>query len=196
MTQSVELTLDAGTDRAIRDQWALLAEAGLPTEQRDPVERGEGTPRDRRGVSSPSHRPHVTLYAGTTLDAAADRQLPELFAGLDLRLRIGSVLLFGPRRGQVVLVRQVVPSQELLSLQAAVAALCAASPEGQFGPGRWTPHVTLARRVPLGQIAAVLTALGEVPELDAVSRDSRRWDSDRRETWSLSLPTCQDVTGL
>jgi hypothetical protein len=45
--------------------------------------------------------------------------------------------------------------------------------------------VTLARRVPVGQLGAVLTALGEVAELDTVSRDCRRWDSDRRETWSL-----------
>lgn len=171
MTQSVELILDAGTDRVVRDQWALLAEAGLPTEQ--------------RSVPSPSHRPHVTLYAAATLDEEADRRLPELFAGLDLRLRLGSVLLFGPRRGQLVLVRQVVPSLELLALQAAVATHCGASPDGQFGPGRWTPHVTLARRVPVAQVGAVLTALGEAPELDAVSRDCRRWDSDRRETWSL-----------
>ncbi|WP_375422980.1 2'-5' RNA ligase family protein [uncultured Friedmanniella sp.] len=171
MTQSVELTLDDETDRAVREQWAALAEAGLPTEQ--------------RVLPSPSHRPHITLYAGPTLDSEADERLPGLFAGLRLRFRIGAVLLFGPRRGQVVLVRQVVVGRELLALQEAVATLCGASPEGQFGPGRWTPHVTLARRVPTGQVGAVLTALGEVPELDAVSRDGRRWDSDRRETWSL-----------
>jgi 2'-5' RNA ligase len=174
VTQSVELTLDAEADRAVRDQWALLAEAGLPTEQRT--------------VPSPSHRPHVTLYAGQTLDAEADGRLPELFVGLDLPLRIGSVLLFGPRRGQVVLVRQVVASQELLALQQAVAERCGASPDGQFGPGRWTPHVTLARRVAVGQVGAVLAALGEVPELMAVSRDCRRWDSEHRETWSLTAP--------
>jgi 2'-5' RNA ligase len=174
VTQSVELTLDAAADRAVRDQWALLAEAGLPTEQRT--------------VPSSSHRPHVTLYAGGTLDAEADRRLPELFTGLDLPLRIGSVLLFGPRRGQVVLVRQVVASQDLLRLQEAVATRCGAEPDGQFAPGRWTPHVTLARRVPLGQVGAVLAALGEVPELAAVTRDCRRWDSERRETWSLTAP--------
>lgn len=173
MTQSVELTLDAEVDQAVRGQWARLAAAGLPSEQ--------------RSAPSPSHRPHVTIYAGGMLDAEADQRLPELFAGLDLRLRIGSVLLFGPRRGQVVLVRQVVASQELLALQQEVAARCGAAPDGQFGPGRWTPHVTLARRVPLGQVGAVLAALGEVPELDAVSRDCRRWDSERRETWSLTV---------
>jgi 2'-5' RNA ligase len=171
VTQSVELTLDAEADRAVREQWAALAEAGLPTEQRT--------------TWSPSHRPHVTLWAGPTLDAEADERLPELVVGLDLGLRVGSVLLFGPRRGQVVLVRQVVASRELLRLQEDVARVCGASPEGQFGPGRWSPHVTLARRVPVGQVGAVLTALGELTELDAVSRDCRRWDGDRREAWTL-----------
>jgi 2'-5' RNA ligase len=172
VTQSVELTLDQASELAVREQWAALAEAGLPTEQ--------------RVLPSPSHRPHVTLYAGAALDAEVDERLPQLFSGLDLAFRIGSVLLFGPRRGQVVLVRQVVPTGALLALQQEVATLCGASPDGQFGAGRWTPHVTLARRVPVGQVGAVLTALAEVPELDVTSRDCRRWDSDRRETWSLT----------
>lgn len=172
MTQSVELTLDAATEAAVREQWARLAEAGLPTEQ--------------RRQPSPSHRPHVTLYAADTLDDGADAGLPALLAGLELPLQVGSVLLFGPRRGAVVVVRQVVPSGELLALQTRVAALCGADPGGQFGPGRWSPHVTLARRVPLGQLGAVLSALGDLPDLTAVSRRCRRWDSERRETWELT----------
>ena len=171
MTQSVELTLDAVADAAVRDQWARLAEAGLPTEQ--------------RVRPSPSHRPHVTLFAGDTLDEAADARLPEVVADLRLVLRVGAVLIFGPRRGTHVVVRQVVVSRELLDLQARVAALCGADPAGTFGPGRWTPHVTLARRVPTAQVSPVLAALGELPELEATVRRCRRWDSDRREAWDL-----------
>ena len=169
MTQSVELALDAGTENAVRGQWALLAEAGLPTEQ--------------RVQPSPSHRPHVTLFAADALDAAGDDQLPSLLTGLDLTVRVGAVLLFGPRRGAFVVVRQVVPSPELLAVQAAVATLCGADPAGQFGPGRWSPHVTLARRVRTDQVSAVLAALGDVPDLEGRSQRCRRWDSDRRETW-------------
>lgn len=174
MTQSVELTLDAGADAAVRAQWARLAEAGLPTEQ--------------RSQPSPSRRPHVTLFAADTLDAGADERLPELFVGLDLELRLGGVLLFGPRRGSYVLARQVVVSAPLLTLQTAVAALCGAGPDGHFGPGRWTPHVTLARRVPADQVEDVLAALGGLPEVVAVSRRCRRWDSERRKTWELVRP--------
>ena len=172
MTQSVELTLDARTDGAVREQWARLAEADLPTEKRT-------QPR-------PSHRPHVTLFAAEAIDPGADARLPELLTGLSLELRIGGVLLFGPRRGKVIVVRQVVLSRALLELQTAVAALCGADPAGQFGPGRWTPHVTLARRVPTAQLGSVMTALGDLPELEALSRRCRRWDSVQRETWELT----------
>lgn len=172
MTQSVELTLDAGTDRAVRELWARLAEAGLPTEQ--------------RASPAPSHRPHVTLFAAGQLDPGADEALPALFSGLDLTLRLGGLLAFGPRRGSVVLARQVVVDRPLLDLQSAVGALCGADPEGHFGPGRWTPHLTLARRVRVDQLTAVVQALGDLPELVGTSRRCRRWDSEQRETWELT----------
>ena len=171
MTQSVELTLDEDADTAVRSQWGRLAAAGLPTEQ--------------RAQPSSSHRPHVTLFAADALAAEADARLPGLFDGLDLELRLGGVLLFGPRRGSYVLARQVVVSPPLLALQTAVAAVCGADPDGQFAPGRWTPHVTLARRMPQDQVADVLAALGGVPDLLATSRGCRRWDSERQETWEL-----------
>jgi len=172
VTQSVELTLDHEAEQAVRDQWSRLAAAGLPTEQ--------------RAQPSASHRPHVTLVALEHLAPEADEALPAALAGLDLELRIGGLLLFGPRRGSVVLARQVVTSRPLLALQSAVAALCGADPGGHFGPGRWTPHVTLARRVPLDQLEDVVAALGASPEIAASARRCRRWDSERRETWELT----------
>ncbi len=173
MTQSVELTLDPRADDAVRELWALLAAEGLPTEQR------------RSPSPSPSHRPHVTMVAVDHLDPAADAALPGLLSGLDLPLRLGGLLAFGPRRGHVVLARQVVADRPLLDLQAAVALLGGADPDGHFGPGRWTPHVTLARRVPVGQLSAVVHALGDLPELETRSRQCRRWDSERRVAWDL-----------
>ncbi|CAA9302299.1 MAG: hypothetical protein AVDCRST_MAG48-1424 [uncultured Friedmanniella sp.] len=172
MTQSVELALDADAERAVRELWARLADAGLPTEQ--------------RATPSPSHRPHVTLLAADRLEPEADAALSGLLEGLDLPLRLGGLLAFGPRRGSVVLARQVVVGRPLLDLQTAVAALCGADPDGHFGPGRWTPHVTLARRVPVEQLSAVVAALGDLPELLATSRRCRRWDSEQRTTWELT----------
>src|SRR4051794_882210 len=110
MTQSVELLLDQASEAVVLGEWTRLAEAGLPTEQ--------------RVVPSPTHRPHVTLWAGPAIPAAVAATPPGVVAGLALPLLLGSLLVFGPRRGQVVLVRQVVASAALLDLQARVATLC------------------------------------------------------------------------
>jgi 2'-5' RNA ligase len=172
VAQSVELTFDAFTDRAVTDQWRRLAAAGLPSAERP--------------QPSEHHRPHLTLFAGERICAGAEAELPGLVAGLDLDIRIGSVLLFGPRRNSYVLVRQVVPSVELLALQQEVAQVCGADPEGQFGPGRWTPHVTLARRIVAQQVGPALLELGTVEEVSTSVRDCRRWDGDARRAWWLT----------
>lgn len=132
MAQSVELLLDERADAAVRRQWNLLTDAGLPSERRaDPR-----PPVDH-------HCPHITLYAGDALPADAEDRLAELVSGLRLELQLGAVTVFGPRRGRAILVRQVTPSVPLLQLQEQVAAVCGAEADGQFGAGRWAPHVTL-----------------------------------------------------
>ena len=172
MTQSVELLLDDAADTEIRAEWDRLGDAGLPTA--------------RRTEPSPHHAPHVTLWAGQQLGAAADARLRPLFTDLDLALMIGGVLLFGPRRWGWVLVRQVLVSTELLALQQRVVRVCG-SGYGQFGDGRWSPHITLARRVDGDQIGAALRALGHPPaELTATVRLARRWDGDRKIAWPLT----------
>ena len=173
MTQSVELLLDAVADAEIRAQWDRLGDAELPTA--------------RRTEPSPHHAPHLTLWAGDSVSAETDAALPGLFRGLDLEVVVGSVLLFGPRRGAYVLVRQVPVSAALADLQRQVAELCGARPQGQFGDGRWSPHVTLARRVATEQVGSALTALaGSAAELTAAVRQARRWDGDRKQAWWLS----------
>jgi 2'-5' RNA ligase len=173
MTQSVELLLDDATDAELRRQWDRLGDAGLPTA--------------RRIKPSPSHAPHLTLWAGDVVDAADDRVLPELFADLDLELMIGSLMLFGPRRGCYVLVRQVVASKPLLDLQQQVVRTCGTRAYPGFQSGRWSPHITLARRVRVDQVSPSLAALGGAPpELVTRIRHARRWDSDRKLAWLLT----------
>jgi 2'-5' RNA ligase len=173
VAQSVELLLDDGADAAIRRQWRLLAEAGLPSEQRT--------------GSVTHHRPHLTLFAAGSVPSEAEQALPGLVAGLDLSVQVGAVMMFGPRRGRVILVRQVTASLELLELQSRVASACLADPTGQFGPGRWTPHVTLARRVPLSQVPDALEALGPSADRPVSVRITRcrRWDGTRKTAWML-----------
>jgi 2'-5' RNA ligase len=171
VTQSVELLLDVESDAAVRTEWQALSAAGLPTEQR---------------TSSDSHRPHITLFAGDTLAPDSDLRLPGLVAGLDLHLRLGGLMLFGPHRDRFVLVHQVVPSIALLQLQQRVAEVCGGS-DSYFAPGEWTAHVTLARRLGRAQIPEALGALLPCSAVGHPLRVSRcrRWDSDGRRTWLL-----------
>ena len=86
-----------------------------------------------------------------------------------------------------VLVRQVVVSAALAMLQHAVAEHCRGSAFGGFDDGEWSPHVTLARRVGIDQVAPALRALARAPnELTATVRRARRWDGDRRQAWLIS----------
>ena len=173
MTQSVELLLDPAADAEIRAQWDRLGDAGLPTA--------------RRTAPSPHHAPHLTLWAGDSVSAETDAALPGLFHALDLEVVIGSLMLFGPHRGAYVLVRQVPVSAALIDLQQQVAVLCHAHPYGQFGDGRWSPHVTLARRLAAHQVGSALAALdGSPAELTATVRRARRWDGDQKRAWWLS----------
>jgi len=173
VTQSVELLLDDAAAAGIRAQWDRLGDAGLPT--------------SRRTTPSPSHAPHVTLWAGDAIEPDDDAALPALFVDLDLELVVGSVMLFGPRRGSYVLVRAVVPSAALLDLQQRVLRTCRTPAYRGFGAGRWSPHVTLARRVVPDRVGPSLVALaGSPPELLARVRSARRWDSDANRAWLLT----------
>jgi hypothetical protein len=103
VAQSVELTLDASAEAAVVAQWDRLAAAGVA--------------RPRRSDPEGHHRPHLTLYAADVIPKPAESQLPEIVAGIDLTVRVGAVMIFGPRNGACILVRQVLASVELLQLQ-------------------------------------------------------------------------------
>lgn len=170
MAQSVELLLDGDTDASVRAQWLRLHEAGLPSEHR-PGHTG-------------SHRPHVTLFAGASVPEPESELTALLAAAPGLPVLVGSVLLFGPRRGQFVVVRQLVPSVALLRLQEAVASWCGALRGGQFGPGHWTAHLTLARRARAEDLPAMLALLPAETETATVA-GVRRWDGSAKRDWRL-----------
>jgi hypothetical protein len=91
----------------------------------------------------------------------------------------------------VVLARLVTVSAELLALQARVHALVRQCPGcvAHMADGEWTPHVTLARRVPVHELSRAV-------ELVATRRDetghavaARRWDGDEKRDWVISNDT-------
>jgi 2'-5' RNA ligase len=172
MAQSVELTLDSAAEAALVAQWDRLAAAGIAKTKR-PEPHGH-------------HLPHITLYAADAIPEGAESVLPEIVAGVNLTVHIGALMIFGPRKSESILVRHVAASVQLLELQQRVARACAADPAGQFGQGRWSPHVTLARRVSSDHLGKAVSVLGSRGELDATIQRCRRWDGRRRIAWWLS----------
>lgn len=170
MVQSVELLLDEASDSAVREQWARLREAGLPSQARH---------------TGASNRPHVTVAARAAIDPGWEPALRAAVAGLPMPLRLGALACFGRR--QFVLVRLVVPDAALLALHAAVADALGADPDGMrnLAAGEWTPHVTLARRLSAAQVGAALEALGGAGRQQGAAVGCRRWDGAARREWPL-----------
>ena len=164
---SVELIPDAATERAVTDDWSRLAAAGLPSAGRNP---------------SPSNRPHVTLAVRAVVDPAALVGIDDL---LPLPLELGGMLLF-VHPGGVVVTRQVVVTAPLLELHRAVSERLG-PPEARYAtsaPDRWSPHVTLARRVAPDRLAAVLETVDSRP-LPGEAIGLRVWDAQERVITTL-----------
>lgn len=163
MVHSIELVFDPGTEDSIRRIWGDLAAAGIPSQ-------------------APASRPHVTLAVAERIDPAADESLAPVRARLPLPATIGAPVLFG--RGEVVFARLIVPTSELLALHAEVHRLCgpylAPMPLPNSLPGKWTAHVTLARRVGGAQLGRALRTAGRPRQIDGQFTALRRWDGTKR----------------
>lgn len=171
MVQSVELVLDGLADAMIREQWATLADAGLPSQAHH---------------RSPTNAPHITVAEAASVDDDVEARLANIPARFPLPITIGPLLVFGSAR--FVLVRLVIPNAALLAAHAVVADAFAESP-GQselLAPGRWVPHVTLAHRLTAEQLGHAVELLASGPmtyEAEAVA--PRRFDSEARRTWII-----------
>lgn len=190
--RSLELTFDDETDDAVRTDWHRLAAAGLPS---------------LASHTAPSNRPHITLAAGPALaDSAAAPPPPsssappptpsappsaqldhpesaELVRGLPLDIRFGAVVLFPAGADRFVLARSIVVSRQLLELHAAAHRVVTGSLDTSL-PDRWTPHVTIARRLSAEQVARALLELGDI-RLGRCS-ELRWWDGDTKTVTVLS----------
>jgi 2'-5' RNA ligase len=166
MVHSVELLFDAETDAAVRKIWDALADNGI---------------RSLSSHRSPSNRPHVTVTVAGHIDDAVDEALRPVLDRLPLACVLGAPMLFGSGRS-VTLVRLVVPSVDLLTLHADVYRVCLPhTPDGVLphaDPGQWTPHVTLARRVPTDLLPAAMAVPGVTEDIAATATALRHWDGN------------------
>lgn len=169
MVHSIELVFDRDTEAAVRQLWAELAAAGIPGQ-------------------TPAGRPHVTLTVAGRIAPEVDGLLAPLGERMPLRCVVGAPVLLG--RDASVLARLVVPTTALLELQAEVHRCClphlVPGPLPHTAPGRWTAHVTVARRVRSEQLGWALQIAGRPAELEGHFAGLRRWDGDERIEHPLS----------
>lgn len=167
MVHSVELVFDSATETAIRRLWDELRDVGIPSQ-------------------APASRPHTTLTVAEHIDTDVDALLASLAGRFPMPCLIGAPLLFG--RSKTVLAKLLVPTAELLELHAAVDRLCRPyvhpTPMQNALPGRWTPHVTLARRVTGAQLGRALRIVGG-PELEGELAGLRRWDGKTKQEYPI-----------
>jgi 2'-5' RNA ligase len=173
---AVEGLLDATTDTEVRREWTALAEAGLPSQAK------------HQGATN---APHVTLALGGALPDYVETRIARTLETMEpVPIRLGSLLVMGSRR--FVLARLVVPTAELLRLHQSLAAAMTGAPDvpDQVRPGRWTPHVTIARGLGSRQVGEALAVLGRARPLEGLIASVRRWDPDTGRTWRVSgIPT-------
>lgn len=134
MTFAVQLYFDPGSDTAIRSLWEALASAGVPFPLRDSA-----------------NRPHVSLAVYGEIDVPVCTNRLNSFAQTlsPFALSIASLGIFSDEKTVVFLAPIVSPS--LLNLHRQVHQLlqdATALPATHYLPGHWTPHCTLATRVP------------------------------------------------
>ncbi|MGV0812654.1 2'-5' RNA ligase family protein [Mycolicibacterium boenickei] len=168
MVHSVELVFDPDTEAAVRGIWDALRDADIPSQ-------------------APASRPHVTLTVAQHIEAEADAVLAELADRFPLPCRIGATLIFGRSAG--VLARLLVPTDELVRMQADAYRLCLPyakpDPLPNAEPGQWTPHVTLARRVAPARLVTAVRIAGRPAEIVGRVTGLRHWDGDKRVEYPI-----------
>ncbi|MEU0128459.1 2'-5' RNA ligase family protein [Streptomyces sp. NPDC006289] len=130
---SVELLPDERTETAVRDVWARMARAGLPS---------------MAAHRHPTNRPHLTLATAEILLPDTRARLGEALAVLPVPLRLDGLVRFTGRRQ--VLAWAVGPDEALLRLHETVWHILRGSPgsgppDPLLDPARWVPHLTLGR---------------------------------------------------
>ncbi|GAA3526658.1 hypothetical protein AFL01nite_04620 [Aeromicrobium flavum] len=164
--QALEISFEPSSDSAVVAQWEALRAAGLPSQA------------DHRSMTN---APHLTLVAAAEIDpSVVSVARDEIGPLLPARVEVRGLVLFGhgPR---MTIAHLVEPDPTLAAAVARVRALVPA-----LRHPVWTPHVTLARRVP----SRLLTAALEV--LDATDAP-RELVADRLRWWDPEQDTIEDV---
>ncbi|GAA1229931.1 2'-5' RNA ligase [Microbacterium phyllosphaerae] len=163
---SIELLLDPAADAAVRAEWDALAARGLSS---------------LAGHTSTSNRPHITLVARVDLPTVGS----DVLAGIpSFPITLSAPLLFGTGERRV-LARSIVPTSELISLREMILTAVGPGEDAPHtAPGEWMPHVALARRLRVADLAQALDLVGG--DVHAHARSVRHWDPATAEITTLA----------
>jgi 2'-5' RNA ligase len=170
MVHALDVTFDRPTDDRVRAEWESLRDAGLPS-----LARHTGT----------SNRPHLTLDSRDHVAPEAEAGLGAVAARLPLDVRVGTVLLFHAKQ-RWVLARHVVVDRPLLDLHEHEQSVLGAGGSPLTEPGRWVPHVTLARGLTDPQVPEALAVVADSPPFTARALRLRRWDQQAGRAWEVT----------
>jgi hypothetical protein len=149
---TVELLLDRRLEDGVRNLWARLRDAGLPSLATHP---------------HPTNRPHLTVL--TSADLAGLPPLP-----LPAAAELSEVRLLGR-----ALVRPVTPTAELRRFHAEAWSALRGS-QAWPPPADWVPHVSLALNVPATRRQAALDLLAALPPETGHFVAARTYDTQTR----------------
>jgi hypothetical protein len=173
VSHSLELLPDDVSDRLLRAQWAALDAAGFEALSRH---------------HSPSNRPHVTVASVVRLpDGAVPRLAALLARSLPVEVRLGPPLVLGP--GPRVLARSLVPDGALVRLHAEAALTLGVPRDSRYAPGRWVPHLSLARRLTDAEVGNALDVLADDEGTPVRFTRGRLWDGNARAETDLTSPS-------
>ena len=148
MVFAVEMYFDPEADRAVRQIWQNIAEAGL-----------------KSFMLEGNYRPHISLSVCQELDIAGLSQALEKFAKAlpALTISLGSVGIFPGAEGVVFLAAVV--DQALLKAHSDFYRIFpeyARQPSEYYSVGQWVPHCTLAMFLPVKEMAQALPVIMQV----------------------------------
>jgi 2'-5' RNA ligase len=152
MAHAVELLFDPTTEAAIKDLWARLEMAGVPS---------LASRTHRR------HRPHVSLNVAERIEAQHFEGVRERLAAMHLDVTLYSPAVF-PRPG--VLYLSVVSTMALLRLHQDVYAALRESmvaPRDGYSVDAWVPHCTLGQDLTRTQLVRGIDLLHDQPIITA-----------------------------
>jgi 2'-5' RNA ligase len=160
---ALELVPDEAGDAAVRRDWQVLRDLGLPSQL------------DHTGTTN---SPHLTLVALPVVDELLEQHARGVLRRvLPVTVRFAGLAVLG---GEKVTLARLLDVPEPLT--SAVLALRAGLRDERH-PG-WLPHVTLGRRIPRSDVQRALDALG-YDDVSLTLVTLRRWDPEQQKVRRL-----------